>query len=413
MARSLFSIERIVVNAPAFYDIEIAPNRAMVGVKLDGEHRVFDYTEPATEEQKSALFGTLADREVVGYNNRGFDTFLLGMIQNGATPRSVYEFGQAIIESNTPSWQLARERKVQAAAFDEIDLMHFCPRGRLKAYEGRLGLEIRDLPFDPHADICAALYPTVERYLLHDLDATEALHRRLEPEFNIRRQLETKFGVTDLLKKTAARSAEAILISEYLKLETTVERADIRDSARRCRHFDFPFDVPDWITKVCRGTPAEALIDAINGTMFSVDNGRRPIPDREWPSHIEIDSGVNVKFGLGGLHTDDPEMRFVDIEGADFGSYYPHLFLRPSCMPGYLNPASLGNVYQTIIEDRLSAKASGDKITADALKLIINATFGLTGDSYSSLYFPPSFLNITVGGQLLLIAMTDKLRRAH
>ena len=81
-------------------------------------------------------------------------------------------------------------------------------------------------------------------------------------------------------------------------------------------------------------------------------------------------------------------------------------------MPGYLNPASLGKVYQTIIEDRLSAKASGDKITADALKLIINATFGLTGDSYSSLYFPPSFLNITVGGQLLLIATAARARDA-
>ena len=96
-----------------------------------------------------------------------------------------------------------------------------------------------------------------------------------------------------------------------------------------------------------------------------------------------------MKFGLGGLHSDDPETHFADIEGADFGSYYPHLFLRPGCKPGHLKPESLGDVYQTIIEDRLKAKAEGDKTTADALKLIINSTFGLTGDCFSSLYFPP------------------------
>ena len=399
--------------SPAFYDIEIAPNRTLVGVKLEGDHHVFDFTDAATAEQKESMFGLFADREVYGYNNRGFDTYLLSMIQNGAAPPAIHEFGQAIIASHSPGWMVAKDRRIFPPRITEVDLMNFCPRGRLKAYEARLGLEIRDLPFDPFADITDDILPTVDQYLRHDLDATESLHDRLLPEFDIRRQLEAKFGVGGLMQKTSARTAESILIGEYLKLEADVELGQIRDQARRCRYLEFEFDVPQWIVGSCRGTPAEGLIDAINGTRFTVDNGGRPRPDREWPAFVEIDDGTFVKFGLGGLHSDDPEMAFVDIEGADFGSYYPHLFLRDGCMPGHLNPRSLSAVYRQVIDDRLAAKAEGDKITADALKLIINATFGLTGDSFSALYFPPSFLNITVGGQLLLIATADRLRRAE
>ena len=185
------------MNTPAFYDIEIAPNRTLIGVKLEGNHRVFDYTEPPTGDQKEELFGLLRDREVYGYNNRGFDTYLLGMVQNGAGPDALHKFGQEIISSSSPSWKLARDKRISAPRLNEVDLMHFCPRGRLKAYEGRLGLEIRDLPFDPHADITEEILPTVDRYLRHDLDATEALHNRLLPEFDIRRQLEDSSASRD------------------------------------------------------------------------------------------------------------------------------------------------------------------------------------------------------------------------
>ena len=46
------------------------------------------------------------------------------------------------------------------------------------------------------------------------------------------------------MQKTAARSAEAILLSEYLKIEATVELGYIRDTARRMQNVDFEFELP-------------------------------------------------------------------------------------------------------------------------------------------------------------------------
>jgi DNA polymerase elongation subunit (family B) len=66
-------------------------------------------------------------------------------------------------------------------------------------------------------------------------------------------------------------------------------------------------------------------------------------------------------------------------------------------------------VYKSIVNRRLAAKHKGDKVTADALKITINGSFGKLGSKWSKLYAPHLLIQTTITGQLALLMLIDDL----
>jgi hypothetical protein len=280
----------------------------------------------------------------------------------------------------------------------------------LKQYEGRLGLAIQDLPFDPHQPIEAAAMPEVVKYSEHDLLATERLREAVEPDVQARHVLEDLFGVPDLTKRTAANVASAIIVAEYTRQSPDVDANDIKAAAARKRHCEFEFYTPMWVREGIRGTVAESLADAIDGTTFRVVDGVRQEPTREWPSVITLDEadGLQASFGLGGIHTRDEACQYSGLS-YDVASLYPHILMHSECAPSHLDEAQFHAIYGRLIERRLQAKKAGEKATSNALKLVLNSCFGSLNFKFSPLYSPDAFLAITVSGQLCLLALADRI----
>jgi len=69
-------------------------------------------------------------------------------------------------------------------------------------------------------------------------------------------------------------------------------------------------------------------------------------------------------------------------------------------------------VYRGIVERRLAAKASGDKVMADALKITINGSFGKLGSKWSVLYSPDLLIAVTLTGQLALLMLIEAVEAA-
>ena len=63
-------------------------------------------------------------------------------------------------------------------------------------------------------------------------------------------------------------------------------------------------------------------------------------------------------------------------------------------------------IFQDVLDTRMEAKKAGDKATANALKLVVNSTFGASGDKYNDLYDPLMFRSVCMYGQLYLIYLT-------
>ncbi len=395
------------------YDLEIAVNRTILGIKAPGqppEHVVID--APLSGDTVASIMQRLGGGvELTGYNNTGFDTYILKAALQGAEPAYLHQLAQDIITSKAPAWQVARSHGVDRCNFNELDLMHYTPRGRLKDYEGRLGLAIVDLPFDPHQPITDAQLPEVLRYLEHDLAATETLRQAVEGDVQARLVLERMFDVPGLTKKTAANVAATIIVTEYLRANPEVDLAYIKASAQRMRNCSFTFYVPEWVRAGIRGTQAERIADAIDGTEFSVKDGVRQPLTRPWPELIRLseEDGLEAAFGLGGVHTKDSACQYSGVS-YDVASLYPHIIMHPDCTPTHLEEAQFHAIYGRLIERRLQAKKAGDKATSNALKLVLNSAFGAYNFGFSQLYSPDAFLSITVSGQLCLLALAERVR---
>lgn len=94
------------------------------------------------------------------------------------------------------------------------------------------------------------------------------------------------------------------------------------------------------------------------------------------------------------------------IKNYDVGSYYPHL----CTINGYTSrniPSP--QIYTEVLENRMKAKASGDKATANALKLVCNTTYGAMLNRYNDLYDPLMGRSVCISGQLYLLELANHL----
>jgi len=66
-------------------------------------------------------------------------------------------------------------------------------------------------------------------------------------------------------------------------------------------------------------------------------------------------------------------------------------------------------VYRQLVERRIAAKARGDKVVADSLKITVNGSFGKLGSKYSVLYSPDLLIQVTITGQLSLLMLIEHL----
>ena len=99
------------------------------------------------------------------------------------------------------------------------------------------------------------------------------------------------------------------------------------------------------------------------------------------------------------------------IRNYDVASYYPHLMT----IYGYTSrniPSP--QVFSEVLENRMKAKAAGDTATANALKLVVNTTYGAmlngkNGIAHNDLYDPLMGHSVCITGQLFLLELAQHL----
>jgi len=123
--------------------------------------------------------------------------------------------------------------------------------------------------------------------------------------------------------------------------------------------------------------------------------------------------GSEYQMGIGGLHSCEKKRHVVCdddhvLRDADVASYYPSIILQQGLIPENIG-IGFTKVYSNIYETRLAAKASGDKVTADSLKITLNGSFGKLGSRFSALYAPDLLIQTTITGQLSLLMLIEML----
>lgn len=121
-------------------------------------------------------------------------------------------------------------------------------------------------------------------------------------------------------------------------------------------------------------------------------------------------NGFRYDYGTGGIHgavrgVVKSQMRMI-LKSLDVASYYPNMAISQKVYPEHLG-LTFCKVYKDLYEERKSHK-KGTAANA-ALKLALNGTYGETANEYSPLYDPAYTMSITIGGQLTLCMLIEKL----
>ena len=125
--------------------------------------------------------------------------------------------------------------------------------------------------------------------------------------------------------------------------------------------------------------------------------------------------GVKTDYGLGGIHG-AADMGVYEarpgwtIMTSDVVSYYPNLAIKNQWAPEHLPKKEFCDLYEGIFEERKKIPKSDPKNYV--YKIILNSTYGLTGDENSFLFDPKMTMNITINGQLLLSMLYEMLTLA-
>lgn len=120
--------------------------------------------------------------------------------------------------------------------------------------------------------------------------------------------------------------------------------------------------------------------------------------------------GYRLDLGTGGIHgsvqgyvLSTKDKTIVDL---DVASYYPNMAIANRVYPEHLNE-SFCDSYESFYKERGNyAKGTGENL---AIKLGLNATYGNSNNKYSPFYDPKYTMCITIGGQLSLCMLVEKL----
>jgi hypothetical protein len=395
------------------FDVECYRNYFYLGVlRVEDMRRVgFEFSD-RSDFDRQMVRRFMQKNLTVGFNSLRYDLPMLYLALSGAACDHMKDASNHLISNNVPYWQAERDLGIAIPKkLNHIDLFDTNPAVMmgLKTLNGRMHMKrLQELPYD-HETILThhEMDRTNEYCQFGDIDGTHSLFDRLREPIKLREAVRKQYNTVDLRSKSDAQVGEIVLKTEVERtLGERVQKKIIPEGST------FNYEVPDWIEFK---TPyMQHVLKTVAETKILIGKGGRVVLPRAIKNlKIEFD-GLGYTIGIGGLHSKESN-RCVEsdednvlIEG-DVASQYPAIIMERGIYPKALGPHFLP-VYKSLIDTRLKAKKSGDKVTDKGLKIAINGAYGKFGSGFSALYAPQLMITTTLTGQLSLLMLIE---RAH
>lgn len=366
-----------------------------------------------SEKKIKKLRKLLTTNKIITYNGIKFDEPITAYALLGKTAKQIFVKVQEIIVDGVSIYQFYRSTNTDKFITEHIDIMDVA-RGSasLKLYGARLGTKkLQDLPYEPGTKLSESEMDEVLSYCENDNILTDELYRYLNSDLELREAMGKQYDMNFMSFK-GAKIAEMILVKET---GYTGKAPDRPDSVRYKPPKYIKFKTPE----------LKQLFKQIRTHTYLVsETGNVVMPDFLKPE-LNFD-GINYKFGIGGLHGSvssttiipDEDETLVDI---DYKSLYPSLIIENEFSPKHIG-ANFANIYREMYHQRNSVLkpamknceyGSDEYVKLDrqqnTMKLVLNSSFGQTGQRFSKIYDPWTMLSTTLTGQLTLMMVIEKL----
>lgn len=393
------------------FDIEVYSNFFLIVFKSTASGKVWRFQKsPSQDLDRAKLEAVLANYVLVGFNSRNYDIPLIQLALDGYTVEELKQASDDIIVREMSPKEFREHHYVPFHNWNHVDLIEVAPlKASLKIYGGRLHCKkMQDLPIDPSAEVTAEQAKLLFTYCVNDLDVTALLWSELKEQIILREQLGEEYG-QDLRSRSDAQIAEHVIAAEVAKLNGQWPERPTGLEGRV-----YSYKVPAYISY--QSPELQKMLEAVRGASFEVSpNGSVMMPPELADVAIPLGFG-KYRMGIGGLHSSEKCVRYVSDDDTllidrDVASYYPNIILNQKLYPAHMGLAFL-HVYDSLVKRRLAAKAAGNKVEAESLKITINGSFGKLGSKWSSLYSPDLLIQVTITGQLCLLMLIEMLELA-
>jgi hypothetical protein len=378
---------------------------------------------------RETLLSIVTDRNYVnmGYNIKYYDNIILNGIANGFTPRQIKILSDIIIN---PEKQYESPEYMRIAPFAKKKYNNFIYQdmlddntGSLKEKEACMQLDIREssVPFDK-TNLSEMDKLDIISYCKHDVWSCMMFYKIILKPFIATKLLVGKvFNLPiDICYKSTNANLSARALNAVRKSFPDAERQDI-EIPNELKSY-IAYSLPSSIVNRLCSSPEKVDVVLFENIVSYSNGGIHSVPVR--PAEISN----KTKYTAWFLHAKTGNgWSLINI---DAGSFYPNLMVNWNGLSRTIpDPSKFANLIKTRLELKAVIGPFEDKYgkhpenapeqeyinyknakeTSQAYKLILNTTYGASGNKYLDLYDPYMTTYTCRLGQLLLTALANNL----
>ena len=412
-----------------FFDVEVFPNLFVICWKAAGENQqLVKMINPTPKEVEE-----LSRHRLVGFNCRQYDNHICYARMLGYTNEQLYQLSQTIIGSEKGS----RDRGMfgNAYNFSYTDIYDFSSKKQsLKKFEIELGIHHQELGLPWDEPVPEDLWDKVAEYCGNDVLATEAVWNDRQADF-MAREIQVELvkalhGITSVTVNDTTNSlSEKIIFGtdrnpqaqfNYRDLSKPVSWTEYGEYRRKFGE-DYVFHIFD-----ADGLPTYEVYDGEG--CVALPDGYSILPF--FPGYkFEFGKSMYMgdEIGEGGRVYSSPGI-WEDVWDGDIASQHPH-----SAIAEVLFGPKFTKIFEDLVEGRVAIKhkdfeAAGGMLRgvlkpwlteeyasglAQALKIVINAIYGLTSAGFTNRFRDPRNIDNIVAkrGALFMTLLKSEVEK--
>lgn len=291
------------------YDVEIYPNFFCVTFRnlSDSEKVVFIIDHLYNQRQDIIEF--VRGKWLIGYNNHGYDDYLLNfIIETNPKVSQIKEFSNSIINSEGPHFDSYLRKYRYSKLYQSIDLITllFAKMLRVGLKELEVTLKWKNVQEIPHFHekiLSEQEKLEVLDYNDNDVLATLEVAKKSLPDIKLRHTIKNKFGL-ECYSKDGVKTGVDLFMKLYC--QKTGEDEDVVKNLRSHRH---SINLSDIISDNVsfNSLPFQKLLEQLKSTTITETRGSLDLS--------VLYGGVLHVFGTGGIHSKDKPGIIVPQQG--------------------------------------------------------------------------------------------------
>lgn len=390
-----------------FFDFEVTPNWWLCvfgdypenGEFTENIKDTFTEINSDMTDCRDRLLQLLKEQDFVqvGYNVKGYDLVVANGIYQGFSPQQIKIINDLIIK---PDCAYSTKEHIRMTPFAKRKLSNTAYQdllddgvGSLKEKEAVLGLNILESNVDFEKEhLTDEDKQDMTYYCKQDVYAAMIFY-----EYVVHPYTQTKLAVGrtfNIDERTCRASTNARLVAITL-------------NAKRCTFEDadkIEIELPDKIKNYCYENLPTKILEHIR---TSIEPLTVTLFDNE------------VSFGNGGIHSVYKNNLYVEsndewvLMNVDATSYYPSIMIQFNCLSRTIKDPKK---FEFIFNERVRIKHKLNKTPEDeemqlAYKLILNTTFGASGNKWLDTYDPHMCTKVCRIGQIFLASLACKIHK--